>query len=250
MACRTGPAYSVVLLDVGETLIGPCESYGAVYARVLGELGLDLPASLLERGIRESSAELARVLPRGADRFAYFPGGEAEFWMRFAMLSLNKATGGDVEPSWAERMLEPLRAAFTEPSAWVVFPDVVPALRRLQDQGCRLAVVSNWDSRLPRILEVLELDGFFDALAVSHLEGFEKPDPALFLRALERLDARPEQALHVGDAPELDLAGAAAAGIDALLVDRRGDLDPAYRPLGDLSELPRIASEGLGGRDA
>jgi FMN phosphatase YigB (HAD superfamily) len=63
---------------------------------------------------------------------------------------------------------------------------------------------------------------------------------------LERLGARPEQALHVGDVPELDLAGAAGAGIAARLVDRSGVLDERYGAWPDLRPLP--AAVGLTNR--
>ncbi len=59
------------------------------------------------------------------------------------------------------------------------------------------------------------------------------------------MDAEPQLALHVGDVPDLDLVGARAAGIDTVLVDRRGKLDATLRPLEDLSALPRIARGDL-----
>jgi putative hydrolase of the HAD superfamily len=71
----------------------------------------------------------------------------------------------------------------------------------------------------------------------------EKPDPRIFRRALERLGAEPSEALHVGDSPEHDLAGARAVGIAALLVDRRGA--PAPHVLAGLGTLPHLAAAGL-----
>ena len=44
--------YPLVLFDAGDTLVGPRESFGAVYARVLRTLGVSLQASALERGLR------------------------------------------------------------------------------------------------------------------------------------------------------------------------------------------------------
>ena len=114
-------------------------------------------------------------------------------------------------------------------------------LQALRSAGLRLAVVSNWDSRLPSLLERLEMLHFFDVLAVSHLEGCEKPHPRLFRRALNALGIAPHEALHVGDVPELDWAGARAAGCAARLVDRRGRLAPGWRALKDLSALPDLA---------
>jgi FMN phosphatase YigB (HAD superfamily) len=62
---------------------------------------------------------------------------------------------------------------------------------------------------------------------------------------LERLGAPPEHALHVGNVPHLDVAGARAAGVDALLVDRPRRLDGRFYALRDLTRLPEIVERGL-----
>jgi len=232
--------YPVVLLDVGETLVGPRESFGAVYARVLAAQGMEIPGPFLERCLRQVWDEMDRLVPRGVDRYAYFPGGEDEYWFRFAKDTIERAAGRQVDDGFVRETLEHLRRAFRDTGAWKVYPDVVPALVELRAAGARVGVVSNWDSRLPRLLERLGLAPFFDAVGVSHLEGIEKPDPELFHRVLRRLEARPEQALHVGDVPEVDLAGARAAGLDAALIDRRGKLDGTYPAMRDLALLPAL----------
>jgi putative hydrolase of the HAD superfamily len=52
----------------------------------------------------------------------------------------------------------------------------------------------------------------------SSLVGVEKPDPAIFLAALDSLGVGPEEALYVGDLYEVDVVGARAAGIEAVLL--------------------------------
>jgi putative hydrolase of the HAD superfamily len=94
------------------------------------------------------------------------------------------------------------------------------------------------------LLDRLGLGSWFDTIVVSHLEGLEKPRPELFLRAVARMAGTPGEALHVGDIPELDGAGAAAAGIKSVLVDRRSRLDAEHRALSDLSTLPAIVRDG------
>jgi putative hydrolase of the HAD superfamily len=237
--------YRYVLLDAGETLFGPRESFGAVYARVLAPFGLARPAEVFETAIRETWIEMDRLVPRGADRYAFFPGGEDGYWLRFARGAVERAAGAEAADGFVESVLEPLRAAFREPGAWLVYPDVRPALSLIRLMGARLAVVSNWDSRLPYLLDVLDLDGLFDAVVFSHMIGVEKPDPRIFRSALDAVGAEPGSALHVGDVPELDLEGARSAGIDGVLVDRRSRLDPAFGALRDFSALPRIVRSGL-----
>jgi len=237
--------YPVVLLDVGGTLAGPSVSFGAVYHDVCRRLGLEVDPDRLDRRIWEVWGEMDRAIPPGKDRYAHFPGGEDEYWLRFAKQVLERASGVALKDGLARRATEHIRDAFMTPSAWRVFPDVRPALDRLADDGVRLAVVSNWDSRLPQVLEMLELASYFEETAVSHLEGVEKPDPRIFHRVLDRLDIGPEMAIHVGDVPELDLDGARAAGIHGVLVNRRGKIDSALKPLDDLTPLPQIASGEL-----
>jgi putative hydrolase of the HAD superfamily len=233
--------YPVVLFDVGGTLVGPRESYGAVYGRVLGRLGVELPAELLDRSIGQTSAEMARLIPAGRDRFTAFDGGESGFWLRFVDEVFRRAAGRRATPGFLRQALAGLWEAFGRTSAWRVHDDVLPTLEALRGQGARLGVVSNWDSRLSRLLELLELAGYFETIGVSHVEGVEKPDPALFLRVLERMGVDASDALHVGDVAELDLEGARAAGIDALLIDR--DAAPgANSTIRDLREVPPIAA--------
>jgi putative hydrolase of the HAD superfamily len=67
----------------------------------------------------------------------------------------------------------------------------------------------------------------------------EKPDPRLFRLALQRAGAAPEEAVHVGDLYEVDVVGARAAGIRAILLDPAGlypEADcPRVRSLGELA---------------
>jgi HAD superfamily hydrolase (TIGR01509 family) len=84
------------------------------------------------------------------------------------------------------------------------------ALQALRRRGLAIAVVSNWDFGLPQQLAGLGLGSV--PVATSAEVGAPKPEPPVFIRALELLRVRPERALHVGDS-EADEAGALAAGM-------------------------------------
>jgi FMN phosphatase YigB (HAD superfamily) len=79
-----------------------------------------------------------------------------------------------------------------------------------------------------------------DLLIDSHDEGVEKPDPRLFELALERAGARRETTLHVGDLYHVDVVGAQAAGLRAVLLDAAGLYEafdcPRVRTLGELAD--------------
>jgi putative hydrolase of the HAD superfamily len=118
------------------------------------------------------------------------------------------------------------------------YPEVPRTLARLRAAGSRLAIVSNWDISLHDVLERTALRSLVDAVVISAEEGVAKPDPAIFRAALARLGADGGAGLHVGDSLEADVAGARAAGLDAVLVVRDGDAAPAgVRVIHSLAEL-------------
>jgi putative hydrolase of the HAD superfamily len=88
----------------------------------------------------------------------------------------------------------------------------VETLRRLRARRVRLGVAANWDCSLPATLAQLGIAELFDTVVTSAEAGAAKPDPAILHLALERLGARPDRALHVGD-EALDEQAARAAGM-------------------------------------
>jgi putative hydrolase of the HAD superfamily len=138
--------------------------------------------------------------------------------------------------------LEELQAYHAVDNLWELVPEgVVPALERLRARVPRLVIVSNANGRLHVVMERLGLARFFDVMLDSHLEGVEKPDPRLFELALEQAGGRPETTLHVGDFYWVDVQGARAAGLHAVLLDSAGlypEADcPRIRSLGELPDL-------------
>ena len=102
------------------------------------------------------------------------------------------------------------------------YPDAAPALEALRARGLRIVCLSNWDVSLTEVLEGCGLDEHLDGAVSSAEAGASKPDPAPFRIALEVAECEPSEALHVGDTADEDLAGAAAADVSALLLDRTG----------------------------
>ena len=100
------------------------------------------------------------------------------------------------------------------------YPDAASALAVLRRRGLALVCVSNWDYALPDVLAGCGLAEALDGVVTSAGAGARKPDPAIFVAALELAGCGPAEALHVGDSLAEDVQGARAAGIEALLIDR------------------------------
>ncbi|MDP8976360.1 MAG: HAD-IA family hydrolase [Actinomycetota bacterium] len=130
-------------------------------------------------------------------------------------------------------VLPALRDAFGEPDdvdVWsLVVPSAAQALRRLEQTGVGLAVVSNSDGSVERLLrdhgicQVGEGAGTCVTIVVdSAAVGAEKPDPAIFIHALDALGVEAERAIHVGDTVHADVEGARAAGARPVHLDPYG----------------------------
>ena len=135
------------------------------------------------------------------------------------------------------------------------YPDAAPALRVLRARGTRLVVLSNWDASLDERLEETGLAPLVDGAVASAVLGVAKPDPAAFAAALALAGSEPALAVHVGDTPDADVAGALGAGLRAVLVAREGPQDgsggarsasvaapPGVPVIRSLAELPALCA--------
>jgi HAD superfamily hydrolase (TIGR01493 family) len=104
------------------------------------------------------------------------------------------------------------------PRAWRPYPDAEPTLRELRRRGIPVAVVSNigWDLR--PVFREHGLDPLVDEYLLSYEIGVQKPAPAIFRAACDRLGLSPVDVLMVGDHLAAD-GGATALGCAFLQVD-------------------------------
>jgi putative hydrolase of the HAD superfamily len=120
--------------------------------------------------------------------------------------------------------------------------DAAPTLTALRSRY-QLGLITNGPSEIQRRkIEHFRLVDYFDPLIVSGEVGVAKPDPAIFRLALERLGIEPAEALFVGDSPEYDLRGAAAAGVPFVWINPGGaELPEGFaRPLATIGRLGEL----------
>jgi 2-haloalkanoic acid dehalogenase type II len=104
-----------------------------------------------------------------------------------------------------------------------LYPDTLEVLQTLKDKGYKLGLLSNTDNfSVDFVLDKFKLRDMFDVVVLSYDVGLLKNNPKMFEMALEKLDIKPADAIMVGDSLETDIPGAKAAGVEAILVDRRG----------------------------
>lgn len=139
-----------------------------------------------------------------------------------------------------ERVFE----VFEDPGSWKLFPETMPTLNRLREQGLELGIISNFDSRLFPVMRGLGIADAFDTVTISSLAHAAKPSPRIFQVALEKHAVDPDEAVHVGDSLRDDVEGATKAGLRAVLLARNagpGGSPPAGVPsITSLSELHEV----------
>lgn len=204
-----------VSFDATGTLFH-CPSLGIIYAEVLGRHGVELSPARALAGFRAAWSELDCREAPSVDRWARHPEGARGWWGELIRrVCALEDVGVPSEFAVAE-----LFHRFQQADAWSVYDDVVPALELLAARGIPCVVTSNWDHRLHRVLEALDLSDRFDAVICSEEVGVAKPAAAIFEHARDALGGS-GPLLHVGDDGLLDVEGALACGFEALLIDRR-----------------------------
>lgn len=96
-------------------------------------------------------------------------------------------------------------------------------LSSLQKANIRLGLITNGASDTQRLkLKALGIEPYFTTVVVSGELGMAKPDPRVFASALKQLELEPAAACHVGDNLTTDVAGANAAGLVSVWINRHG----------------------------
>lgn len=122
---------------------------------------------------------------------------------------------------------------------WTLLDAAVPPVLAELKRGYRLAVISNADGRIDRVLQAARIADFFEQIIDSGRVGLEKPDPRVFGAALEAMGSQAERSLYVGDIYGIDYCGATAVGMQAVLLDRTGVYDGwPVECLRSLTKLP------------
>lgn len=216
-------------LDFCGTLAVEVRSRAAIYAEAGAARGLAVGEKRMATLMDEAHAALPREVD-GAFRYS-------DDWFRAFIERIFHGVLG-LEHGRLTALEDELFARFSDAATFRLFPGAPELLSAAHAAGLRTLVVSNWSPRLGLILERLGLAEGLDAIVSSAEERLEKPDPALFGRALERLDVPPSAALHAGDHPDRDVAAARAAGLAAVLVDRSGTMPADGVPVVD--SLPAL----------
>jgi putative hydrolase of the HAD superfamily len=153
------------------------------------------------------------------------------------------------EAGYGTELVEPAFGVFdAERNRVQLYPDVVPALTRLAERFTVVAL-TNGNANL----ETIGIRHLFADVVTAMDAGAAKPAPEIFEYAVLRVGLSPAEIVHVGDHPEIDVAGAAGAGLATIWMNRRGDVWPDHlrRPdaiVSSVGELCTLLDSAAGRR--
>jgi HAD superfamily hydrolase (TIGR01509 family) len=201
-----------LFIDAGGVLVRPN------WARVRGYFAKH--GRVVEAG-RLAHAEL--ITARELDTPDHFKGSnDASRWTRFVTATFRHA-GLDGDADVFAQVLRDMHEYHSSQNLWEIVPPGVPeALDRLRAAGFQLVVVSNANGTVRGKLARLGLAPRFHHILDSFEEKVEKPDPRFFEIAIRRSGADRATTIHIGDIYHIDIVGARAAGLQAVLLDSAG----------------------------
>ena len=208
--------YRALSVDVGGCLLTPVEPVTVTYTRLAAVHGFE--------GVTEASAKaairagFAAPVPSEQCGVRYVGDGKS-FWRPLVASAMG---GASLDDPRLEAVLDDLYAHYEDPSSWHVAHGAREAFTALRGAGVKVAVISNWDMRLPKLLRDCGFDeSLLNTVVVSAEEMSDKPDRRIFDVALRRLGIETTDAravVHVGDSTVNDVQGARAAGFGAALL--------------------------------
>jgi putative hydrolase of the HAD superfamily len=238
-----------VFFDWSFTLARYIPSREQLQCQALGELGISIsPAdataglSVADRYLWEESA-VSSIRKRSIQE-------QAAFFIRYEQKVLSEI-GVRIPTDSANfpKLLKNLDSLYRQ-LKFVLYDDVLPSLKSLKQQNLFLALVTNMDADMKAISAELGLAGYLDLIVTSSEVGASKPQPKIFLTALQNAGLNAGEVIHVGDQPDIDIAGAKGAGIRTVLLDR-ADMFPGFagspriRSLSEVSPLLTQQGEQL-----
>ncbi len=201
--------YRWITLDAVGTLIDPHPSVGHLYSAVLARHGVEAAHSQLQTRFIEVFKGMTR-----SPREGICDASEYQFWKKLVL---------DVISPWmnngkADAVFEDAYESFARADSWRAIDGAHELLDVLSERGYKLALLSNADSRIRKIIQELGLATHMEHIFLSCDLGYEKPDSRIFKKVEGILGCGPEEILHVGDSRRNDGEGPRSAGWQTMVI--------------------------------
>ena len=208
-----------VIFDLGGTLMYERASWHAITSQAdealtyfLREQGMELNLSTFPREFRKRLDKYFKQREKDLLETTY------SFVLRDVLTDKGY---GDVSEDILRTALDRLFAVTQ--TNWVLEEDTLPTLKKLEEDGYRLGLISNAgdDQDVQQLAHRFGIDQYFDFILTSAACSYRKPHPRIFELALSNWYFLPSEAVMVGDNLDADIRGAQNAGLYAIWLSRR-----------------------------
>lgn len=193
-----------IVFDAADTLIRPEPSVATVYQNVAQQFGVTISCESIKQ----------RFQPAIQKHFDEAESSEQLDHQRWRNLVF------DVIGSKNEQLFAKLWEHFADVANWRLYDDVSRVWQQIQQRGIGLAIASNFDARLLKIVDGLSPLNQSQHIFISSQIGYRKPSVHFFREIASRLNVDADELLMIGDSRHADFQGARDAGWQALHLDR------------------------------
>jgi putative hydrolase of the HAD superfamily len=208
----------VIFFDAVGTLFGVRGSVGEVYGNLAQRYGVKVDFKLLNQTFYRSFKASSPCAFLGA-KPEEVPQLEYQWWSTIATQTFQQAGVFDQFQDFPAFFSE-VYAHFATEEPWILYSDVIPTLEKLKTLSISLGILSNFDSRLYRVIKALDLADYFSSVTISTEVGVAKPNSKIFKVALDKHHCSADMAWHIGDSVKEDYEAAKAAGLRGVLLNR------------------------------
>lgn len=234
-----------VIFDLGGTLMYERDSWYAVTAKGDEALTKYLIDQGLEINFSTFPIEFRRRL---GEYFSQREKDLLETTYTYVLIDLLKDKGYTQLPDEVIRKALDTLFGVTQTN-WVLEEDAIPTLRKLEQNGYRMGIISNAgdDNDVQQLISRFEIASYFDFILTSASCSYRKPHPRIFEMAVANWYFLPSETVMVGDNLDADIRGAKGAGLYGIWISRRAgastDDQPRIQPdatISTLEELPAL----------
>jgi len=225
----------VIFFDAVGTLFGVQGSIGQIYSQIASKYGVEVDSKLLNRSFGKNFSQADPLVVHESEP-DLIKKQEYQWWQQIVKSTFLKVESLDKFTDF-ECFFEELYNYFATKNPWFIYEETNSCLQKWQQKKVELGIISNFDTRLYSVLELLNIKSYFSSITVSSESKAAKPDPLIFETALTKHNCSPAQAWHVGDSLKEDYQGSRQIGITPFLLTRDENMHQLKNELPNLNSL-------------
>ncbi len=222
--------FKAVFFDWFNTLARYEPPREELHGQALREFGFEVAPDKLRRGVFVADKYFFEENARSPVEKRE-PKEKAEVYIRYQQLLMNEV-GVKADRDLILKIMTRAHQLFAKIN-FALFDDVLSTLKTLKKQNLTLGLLTNLAQDMNPICRKLGLEPYLDFFVTSGEVGADKPEPPIFLAALQKAGVKASEAVHIGDQYKMDVMGAKGVGINPILLDR-------YDLYHEVTDCPRI----------